>query len=175
MLFNYARSMDFEQKPDYAYMRRGLKSVLDNYFGNFKRPVLDWHAVLNISHGDHQVDAANENKSNGPSSGGAVKSQQGEMHSLSPLKYATNTVGVGKAIEDTINPCGANNTVNRGGSPDMIEGRGSIEKCNKSPKQKGKILNKKANSIKKKKKGKRLTTAGLKNNLTVNDNANKNE
>ncbi len=30
MLFNYSRNLDFEQKPDYGYFKKGLKSVLDN-------------------------------------------------------------------------------------------------------------------------------------------------
>ena len=29
MLFNYIRNLDFEQKPDYGYLRKGLKSVLN--------------------------------------------------------------------------------------------------------------------------------------------------
>ena len=48
MLFNYARGLEFEQKPDYGYMRRGLKSVLDNVLGGnaFKKPVFDWHTAM---------------------------------------------------------------------------------------------------------------------------------
>ena len=53
MLFNYARGLDFEQKPDYSYMRRGLKSILDNYLGQITRPILDWHSKLNQEHDQH--------------------------------------------------------------------------------------------------------------------------
>ena len=44
MLFNYVRGLTFDQKPDYSYMKRGLKSVLDLEFPNpaVLRPIFDW-------------------------------------------------------------------------------------------------------------------------------------
>ena len=43
MLFNYARNLDIEQKPDYGYMKKGLKSVLDSIVGTLCKPIFDWH------------------------------------------------------------------------------------------------------------------------------------
>ena len=30
MLFNYVRNLDFESRPEYGYIKKGIKSVLDN-------------------------------------------------------------------------------------------------------------------------------------------------
>lgn len=29
LLFNYCRHLDFEQKPDYSYFKKGIKSILE--------------------------------------------------------------------------------------------------------------------------------------------------
>lgn len=42
MLFNYCRHLDFEQKPDYGYFKKGLKNVIDGLGLGVIRPVLDW-------------------------------------------------------------------------------------------------------------------------------------
>jgi len=44
MIFNYARNLDFEQKPDYGYMKKGLKSVLDSIH-NYRVFAFDWIAM----------------------------------------------------------------------------------------------------------------------------------
>ncbi|TNV87224.1 hypothetical protein FGO68_gene17084 [Halteria grandinella] len=46
-LFNYVRGLAFDQKPDYSYIKRALRSVIDNTSpsvaqGQYK-PVFDWH------------------------------------------------------------------------------------------------------------------------------------
>lgn len=41
MLFNYVRNLDFDTKPDYGYMKKGLRAILDTLL-NLK-PVFDWH------------------------------------------------------------------------------------------------------------------------------------
>jgi hypothetical protein len=33
-LFNYVRGLTFDAKPDYTYLKRGLKSVLDQAYPN---------------------------------------------------------------------------------------------------------------------------------------------
>lgn len=42
MLFNYCRNLEFEQKPDYGYFKKGLKSILDNSLAPNIKPQLDW-------------------------------------------------------------------------------------------------------------------------------------
>ena len=42
MLFNYCRNLEFEQKPDYGYFKKGLKSILDNLLAPNIKPQLDW-------------------------------------------------------------------------------------------------------------------------------------
>jgi hypothetical protein len=44
-LFNYVRGLTFDAKPDYTYLKRGLKSVLDlayPHLSPMNRPILDW-------------------------------------------------------------------------------------------------------------------------------------
>jgi hypothetical protein len=36
------RGLDFEAKPDYSYMKKGLKSVLENRLGRNIKPTFDW-------------------------------------------------------------------------------------------------------------------------------------
>lgn len=43
MLFNYVRNLDFEQRPEYSFMKKGLKSVLESKMGHVHRPIFDWH------------------------------------------------------------------------------------------------------------------------------------
>ena len=48
MLFNYVRNLDFEQKPEYSYMKKGIKSVLDSLVPHGQIPILDWHNNKNV-------------------------------------------------------------------------------------------------------------------------------
>ncbi|CDW89304.1 serine threonine protein kinase [Stylonychia lemnae] len=63
-LFNYVRHLDFEQKPDYSYFRKGLKSVLEQINPISIKPVLDWmmsQKVQNIQYQCTLQDIENRN------------------------------------------------------------------------------------------------------------------
>lgn len=47
MLFNYCRNLDFETKPEYSYVKKGLKSILDSINGAAK-PIFDWNTQRRI-------------------------------------------------------------------------------------------------------------------------------
>eukprot|EP00347_Sterkiella_histriomuscorum_P001708 403370985 len=56
-LFNYVRHLDFEQKPDYSYMKKGLRSIMDqsnvSQFDNHemeqRNNLLNQHQTLNVN------------------------------------------------------------------------------------------------------------------------------